>query len=66
MLNPVDLGLTMFAAVTVIALLAGGFSGAWRIAWRLFLLGLAIAAVELAVITLLPALGTWITERRSR
>lgn len=66
MVNPVGLGLTMLATVTVLAILMGGMSGSWRWAWRLFLFGLAWAAVELALIVFVPAVGAWVLEVRSR
>lgn len=65
-MNPVSLGLTMLAALTALVLIVGAYSGAWRIAWRLFLFGLAFGAVELALITYVPAVGAWVTEVRSR
>lgn len=65
-MDPVELGLILSAVAAVIALLAGGFSGEWRIALRLFLSGLGFAAVEVAVITYVPAVGIWVMEVRSR
>lgn len=65
-MNPVGLGLTMLGTVTVLAILIGGFSGSWLWAWRLFLFGIAWAAVELAVIVFVPGVGAWVAEVRSR
>lgn len=66
MVNPVSLALTLLGTVTVLVLLIGGMSGSWRWAWRLFLFGLAFAAVEFALIAFVPAVGAWVTEVRSR
>jgi hypothetical protein len=53
----------MLAALAVVVLVAtAGMRDGWRIAGRLTVLGLAVCAVELAIIQSAPSVGAWIVE----
>lgn len=60
--NLVEKGLWMLAALAVMTVLVGAYSGRWRLALRLFFFGVGFLTVELVVIAFAPAVGTFIAE----
>lgn len=57
--NTGEVALCLLAAVALVALVVG-LAGGWRWTVRLFLFGLAAAAAQLALIVLIPHVGTWL------
>lgn len=55
-----DVILAMLAAVVVVVLIVAPLG--WRWAGRVFLVGLAVLAFEVLVISTAPAVGTWLEE----
>ncbi|MXM66776.1 hypothetical protein GR925_25925 [Streptomyces sp. HUCO-GS316] len=56
----VDALLPMAAALVLVTLL--GAPAGWRMMGRIFLFGLVVLAVEVALITAAPGVWAWITE----